>query len=179
VLRSHKPLHDGDILFLAKGNLNKAVVVTGLSENAVASHHFFIIRPKQHVDSRFIAMALNNAAARGYFQSIARGESKKHITKQDLGNFELAKFEKSEESVMIKLMTDADNRFQKMYSQRECFQKAWDLFVQQKSAQALSVLEKIRNFDEQYLSREVEGLVALINATELDPKGKRRQPPKI
>lgn len=175
VLRSHKTLKNGDILFLAKGSLHKAIVVTGLTESAVATNHFFIIKPKQDVDSRFLAMALNNATAQGYFRDVAKGETKKHITKHDLGNFTFSPLEKSQQLTMSKLMSEVEQEFVMMRAQRENFHKAWDLFIQNKVDEANSIIQEVLNAEKPYILREAESLQALIQRSEMSVSSKRRK----
>jgi restriction endonuclease S subunit len=77
-------LKNGDILFLAKGIENHAIVMKGLNEPIIATSHFIYIKPKSTVDSDFLALQLNSKRSEDFFKQHFRGSHKKHITKGDL-----------------------------------------------------------------------------------------------
>jgi restriction endonuclease S subunit len=77
-------LKNGDVVFLTKGIENHAVEIDGLKEEAIATSHFFYIRPKERIDSQFLALQLNSIRTKSYFRSCYKSGRKKHITKGDL-----------------------------------------------------------------------------------------------
>jgi restriction endonuclease S subunit len=77
-------LKNGDVIFLTKGIENHAVVIEGLKEEAIATSHFFYIRPNEKIDSKFLAFQLNSRRSKSYFRDCYKSGRKKHITKVDL-----------------------------------------------------------------------------------------------
>lgn len=77
-------LKNGDVIFLTKGIENHAVVIDGLEEEAIATSHFFYIRPSEKIDSKFLALQLNSRRTKSYFRDCYKSGKKKHITKIDL-----------------------------------------------------------------------------------------------
>jgi restriction endonuclease S subunit len=83
-------LKNGDVVFLTKGIENHAVVIEGLEEEAIATSHFFYIRPGERVDSHFLALQLNSRRSKSYFRSCYKSGRKKHITKADLADMPIS-----------------------------------------------------------------------------------------
>lgn len=83
-------LKNGDILFLAKGIENHAIVMKGLKEPVIATSHFIYIKPNSNVDSEFLALQLNSKRSEEFFKQHFRGSHKKHITKGDLSTLVIA-----------------------------------------------------------------------------------------
>jgi len=79
-------LNKGDILFMAKGNNNFAVLFNS-DMPAVAVSLFFIIRPNQSlVNPEFLTWFLNSSSAQSYFYEQRLGASVGNIRKDALEN---------------------------------------------------------------------------------------------
>lgn len=82
-------LKRGDILFMAKGNNNFAVMYDS-DKPAVAVSLFFVIKPKRKdVDPEFLTWYLNSPAAQAYFHERRLGASVGNIIKEELENLEI------------------------------------------------------------------------------------------
>ena len=81
-------LRAGDLLFLAKGSRNDAVVVGDVPGNTVCTPNFYHIRLRPQVDDllpAFLAWQLNHLDAQRYFSVCAQGSAARSITKTQLG----------------------------------------------------------------------------------------------
>jgi restriction endonuclease S subunit len=82
-------LAPGDILFMAKGNKNFAVLYT-YDQPAVAVSLFFIIRPnRKKVDPEYLTWYLNAPTAQSYFHENRLGASVGNIRKETLEMLEV------------------------------------------------------------------------------------------
>ena len=82
-------LQKGDVLFLAKGNTNKAVVFN-LEEPAVAVSFFFVIRPNQAVvDASYLAWCLNQRETQAIIQRQKEGSLVGSVKKSVLEDLEI------------------------------------------------------------------------------------------
>lgn len=82
-------LQNGDVLFLARGNNNKAFVFN-LDIKAVAVSLFFILRPKKEkLDPYYLAWFLNQPNTQTYFHSTQEGSTVASIKKQTLSELEI------------------------------------------------------------------------------------------
>lgn len=64
----------GDVLFLARGNRNRAYTAENLGENVVASSHFLIVTPDPTVlRPVFLAWYLNSRPIQSFLRSYAQG----------------------------------------------------------------------------------------------------------
>jgi restriction endonuclease S subunit len=82
-------LQKGDILFMAKGNNNFAVMYDS-DQPAVAVSLFFIVRPKRDkVNPEYLAWFLNSPTAQGYFHERRLGASVGNIRKEALEGLEV------------------------------------------------------------------------------------------
>lgn len=82
-------LQKGDVLFLARGNNNKAFVFD-MDDPAVAVSLFFVLRPKKEkVDPYYLAWFLNQPNTQNYLQSTQEGSTVASIKKQALGDLEI------------------------------------------------------------------------------------------
>jgi restriction endonuclease S subunit len=99
----------GDILFMAKGNNNFAVMYA-TDKPAVAVSLFFIIRPKREiVNPEYLTWFLNSPNAQAYFHERRMGASVGNITKDTLENLKvkLPSFEKQGQiATLNKLIRD-------------------------------------------------------------------------
>jgi restriction endonuclease S subunit len=83
-MNSSQLLASGDILFMAKGNNNFAVMYAS-DHPAVAVSLFFIIRPnRMKVDPEYLTWYLNAPTAQAYFHERRLGASVGNITKDTL-----------------------------------------------------------------------------------------------
>ncbi|MEX1002927.1 MAG: restriction endonuclease subunit S [Crocinitomicaceae bacterium] len=82
-------LNKGDILFMAKGNNNFAVMYAS-GKPAVAVSLFFIIRPKRDkIDPEYLTWYLNSPTAQAYFHERRLGASVGNIRKETLESLEV------------------------------------------------------------------------------------------
>lgn len=58
-INEQQVLREGDVLFLAKGARNFAVVASGLPKPVLASSYFFILRPGRRIDPGYLVWFLN------------------------------------------------------------------------------------------------------------------------
>ncbi|PIQ47930.1 MAG: hypothetical protein COW03_13410 [Cytophagales bacterium CG12_big_fil_rev_8_21_14_0_65_40_12] len=83
-------LEKGDILFLAKGVNNVALVYEGLFERAIASSTFFVIRPNTEVvTSAYLAWYLNSGEAQKHFLENRVGTSTQNVNRATLESIEI------------------------------------------------------------------------------------------
>lgn len=70
-----------DILFIARGNNNYAVHVTGVTVPTVCTPHFFHIRLKkyQSIAAEFVTWQLNQAVCQHYFDQQAEGQGLRNV----------------------------------------------------------------------------------------------------
>jgi hypothetical protein len=64
VLASVQPIHDGDVIFLAKGVNNFAYSVSGLPAPTLAASCFFVLRPHPQLLPVYLAWFLNQPSTR-------------------------------------------------------------------------------------------------------------------
>jgi len=81
-------LKKGDILFLAKGRNNPAIIYN-YDQPAVAVSLFFVIRPNDLVQPEYLSWYLNRAQSQGYFNSMKEGALVGNIKKSVLENLEI------------------------------------------------------------------------------------------
>lgn len=88
-INSNQLLASGDILFMAKGNNNFAVMYAS-DRPAVAVSLFFIIRPNRNmVDPAYLTWYLNAPAAQSYFHENRLGATVGNIRKEALEKIEI------------------------------------------------------------------------------------------
>lgn len=63
-LASVQPIHDGDVVFLAKGVNNFAYAVSGLPAPTLAASYFFVLRPHTQLLPAYLAWFLNQRSTR-------------------------------------------------------------------------------------------------------------------
>jgi len=82
-------LHMGDVLFLARGNNNKAFVFD-MDDPSVAVSLFFVLRPKKEfLDPYYLAWYLNQSNTQVYLHSSQEGSTVSSIKKQALEDLEI------------------------------------------------------------------------------------------
>jgi len=64
VLASVQPIHDGDVIFLAKGANNFAYAVSSLPVPTLAASYFFVLRPHTQLLPGYLTWFLNQHATR-------------------------------------------------------------------------------------------------------------------
>jgi len=98
-------LHDGDILFAARGSRNYAVVAENVPANAVCSPHFFVLRVLNQaaILPAFIAWQINQAPARKYFEQSATGSYILNIRRQVLEQLEVVIPEVTQQKQVVAL----------------------------------------------------------------------------
>lgn len=174
-LRTHKLLQNGDILFLAKGKQNKAIVVEGLTEKAVATHQFFVIHPTDVIDSRFLMLGLNGDYAQNYFVKNAKGETKKHITKTDLGNLTIGVPPIEHQQVCVQIMDEIEDRLKHIQFCRSQLKRAFDFIFAGELDESEQILNQLNNMDDNEFTLQTEQFTALLNRVKLEPQQKDRR----
>lgn len=85
----HHLLRAGDILFAAKGRMNRSVFVPD-DGPAVAASTFFVVRPRQaDVLAAYVGWYVNTAPAQAHFQMCSRGTNIRSVSKSCLGSLDL------------------------------------------------------------------------------------------
>ncbi len=74
----------GDVLFVARGRFNDAVLVADKLENTLAVSNFYIVRAKPAVLPEYLCWYLNQDEAQSYIKSRLHGSGIKMIKKSDL-----------------------------------------------------------------------------------------------
>jgi len=74
-----------DVLFVARGERKRAVVIDEITPNTVFGSQFFGCRPKSGVDPTYLAWFINQKPAQRYFEEHSRGSNVQIITKEALG----------------------------------------------------------------------------------------------
>lgn len=84
-------LNEGDILFTSKGANLGAVVISQMSNPAVASSMFLVLRDidKNVVLPEYVAWYLNHPRTQKFLLGSMKGTSLLSITKDDIGNLEI------------------------------------------------------------------------------------------
>lgn len=79
-----------DVLFLARGNRNCALVPQGDLENTIASNYFFILRPAESILPRYLAWWINQSAAQHFLAERAAGSTVFYIRRADFETLPIA-----------------------------------------------------------------------------------------
>jgi len=108
--RSEACLLSGDILFAARGSHHYAVLVdqtiTSLQLSAVASPHFFVLRPMQiNLLPEYLCWFLNQKPCQRYFQQNAEGSVTKSIRRSALGATQISVPSSEKQHVIVQLAT--------------------------------------------------------------------------
>ncbi len=82
-------LEKGDVLFVARGARNDAVVFDANIANAIAGAQFFVIRPTNRVLPEYLAWFLNQDMAQRHFAEYSSGSLVPFIPKAALENLEV------------------------------------------------------------------------------------------
>lgn len=84
-------LVDGsDVLFLARGNRNRAFTTEGLGDHVVASSHFFILTPDlDKVRPGFLAWYLNTRSVRSILKTNIQGTTMKLVPRGAIESVEI------------------------------------------------------------------------------------------
>jgi len=112
-------LRAGDLLFMAKGSRNHAVVIGDVPENTVCTPNFYHIRLKPNVDDllpEFLAWQINHRYAQRYFSTCSQGSVAPSITKAQLGELSIVIPPLEEQKQMVNL-ADAATREHELLSQ--------------------------------------------------------------
>ena len=84
-VNSNHVLHRGDVLFVARGERKRAVVIDEIAPNTVFGSQFFGCRPKPGIDPTYLAWFINQKPAQRFFEEHSRGSNVQIITKEVLG----------------------------------------------------------------------------------------------
>lgn len=99
-------LRAGDVLFMAKGTRNHAVVIGDVPQNTVCTPNFYHIRLKPNVDGlmpEFLAWQLNHSDAQRYFSICSQGSVAPSVTKAQLGELPIVIPTLENQKLMIEL----------------------------------------------------------------------------
>lgn len=84
-------LHDGDVLFTARGGRNYAVCLSGVPPQTVCSQYFFVLRCKARgVLPDYLAWTINRAPCQRYLASNAEGTDQLSIRRGVLEDMPIA-----------------------------------------------------------------------------------------
>lgn len=78
-------LHQGDIVFVPRGESHRAAVVDHAIQNTVASSQLYIIRVRQGIDPAYLTWYLNHERAQDFFDTFARGATVRSVNQKILG----------------------------------------------------------------------------------------------
>jgi restriction endonuclease S subunit len=84
-VRSNHLLHRGDVLFVARGERKRAVVIDQIAPNTVFGSQFFSCRSKSGIDPTYLAWFINQKPTQHYLEEHSRGSNVRIITKEALG----------------------------------------------------------------------------------------------
>jgi len=84
-VNSNHMLHRGDVLFVARGERKRAVVIDDIAPNTVFGSQFFGCRSKSGIDPTYLAWFINQKPAQRYFEEHSRGSNVQIIPKEALG----------------------------------------------------------------------------------------------
>lgn len=81
---------DGDVLFQARGNRNRAFVLRGIPPATLASNHFYILRKRLNtVLLPFLAWSVNQPSAQAHLSSRAQGTTIMLVPKEAFESLEI------------------------------------------------------------------------------------------
>ena len=103
-----KFLEPNDILFIARGNKNFAVLVdkTATQQKTVASPHFYLIKvDTKKVEPEFLAWLLNQQHSQRYFQRESEGSLAKSIRRNVLENTTITLPSLEKQQQVVRLVT--------------------------------------------------------------------------
>ncbi|WP_439509794.1 hypothetical protein [Marinimicrobium koreense] len=112
-------LQPGDVIFMAKGTRNNAVVIGDVPDNTVCTPNFYHIRlkPEAHpLMPEFLAWQLNQTDAQRYFSACAQGSAAPSITKFQLSISPIAIPPIDKQKLVVELASAA-NREQQLLNQ--------------------------------------------------------------
>jgi hypothetical protein len=76
-------LSPGNVLFMSRGILNRAVLLESVPENALASASFYILKPKDGVEPGYIAWCLNQEPVQAKIAEIRTGAGTPFVPRAD------------------------------------------------------------------------------------------------
>jgi hypothetical protein len=84
-------IHAGDVLFVARGERNRAVVIRACPEKTIAPSTFFVLRPRTAaVHSDYLAWFLNQVPAQIAIAQLRTGAGTPIVQRQNLGGLSFA-----------------------------------------------------------------------------------------
>ncbi len=84
-VKSNHVLRRGDVLFVARGERRRAVVIDEIGPNTIFGSQFFCCRLKFEIDPTFLAWFINQMPSQRYFEEHSRGSNVQIVTKEVLG----------------------------------------------------------------------------------------------
>jgi len=78
-------LHQGDIIFVPRGEKHRAALVDHPVQDTVASSQLYVIRTRERVDPAFLTWYLNHDRAQDFFDTFARGSTVRSVNQKILG----------------------------------------------------------------------------------------------
>jgi hypothetical protein len=73
----------GDLVFISRGNLNRAVLLKSLPQPSLASASFYILKPKNGVDPGYLAWCLNQDPVQAKIAEIRTGAGTPFVPRAD------------------------------------------------------------------------------------------------
>jgi len=84
-VNSNHVLHRGDVLFVARGERKRAVVIDDIAPNTIFGSQFFGCSPRSGIDPTYLAWFINQRPAQQYLEEHSKGTNVRIITKEALG----------------------------------------------------------------------------------------------
>ena len=103
-------LRPGDVIFMAKGTRNNAVMIEDVPTNTVCTPNFYHIRLKpaaSYLMSEFLAWQINHGTAQQYFAACSQGTAAPSITKSQLESLPIIIPPIKEQNLMVNLANAA------------------------------------------------------------------------
>jgi hypothetical protein len=76
-------LSPGNVLFMSRGILNRAVLIESVPERALASASFYILKPKEEVEPGYLAWCLNQEPIQAKIAEIRTGAGTPFVPRSD------------------------------------------------------------------------------------------------
>lgn len=83
-------VRSGDVLFVSRGERNRAVAVHACPDKTVVPTTFFVLRPRDSVDPDYLAWYLNQVPAQAAIGQIRTGAGTPMVQRADFGEISIA-----------------------------------------------------------------------------------------
>ena len=119
-----------------------------------------------------MAKGLNGEYALNYFDQNARGETKRHITKTDLGNIKIFVPPVEEQRMLVQIMDGVEDRMRHIQFCRSQLLKAFDLVFEGKLDGSEQILTQLMSADDNEFKIQTEQLYAMLKRMKLESADK-------